>query len=62
MALARWPGIHQSRNGEKTAAASVMALANNLPANAADMVKAVHGRNVVEDRQPVKPLRRVWAN
>src|SRR5258705_13601151 len=37
-------------NGEKTAAASVRSLADNLRANAADIVKAVHGAENGEAR------------
>src|SRR5262245_3472408 len=54
---AGWPGVQASRSGEKTAAASDGALADNLPANAADFVKAVHcGRTMGNDRFGVKGL------
>jgi hypothetical protein len=33
-----------------------MSLANNLPANAADRVNAVHGRTMIEDGYRVKVL------
>src|SRR5579863_2423038 len=46
-----WPGVI-GLDGEKTAAASVWSLANNLPANAADLVKAVHGAHNGRGRLP----------
>jgi hypothetical protein len=38
------------------------ALANNLRANAADMVKAVHGRTMICRMQAVKVLAGFWPN
>src|SRR5215510_10555963 len=39
----RWPGVQTSRVRRKDGRSQRGSLADNLPANAADMVKAVHG-------------------
>jgi hypothetical protein len=39
-----------------------MALANNLPANAADMVKAVHGGTMICQAQAVKVVAELVQN
>src|SRR5262249_7468239 len=39
----RWPGVQTSRVRRKDGRSQRRSLADNLPANAADMVKAVHG-------------------